>query len=228
MPPGTTKQSIAASGGRGMTIDTRATSAPAGAEQRSRRLARRRVAAVVFRSMIATTLLMVGYYALPLDRPATTGTVVVLVIGLLGVAALLGFQLMQVVRSDYPRLRAVGVLGTTIPLFLLLFSASYYLIGQANADAFSEALTRTDALYFTVTVFSTVGFGDIAPKTEIARIVAMMQMIGDLVLIGIIGRLLLNAVSAGVRRKATDPPSSTATPARPAAEAEASVSVIEI
>jgi hypothetical protein len=32
---------------------------------------------------------------------------------------------------------------------------------RASAASFTEPLTRTDALYFSVTVFSTVGFGDI-------------------------------------------------------------------
>ena len=44
-----------------------------------------------------------------------------------------------------------------------------------SAGNFSEPLTRTDALYFTVTVFSTVGFGDITAKTEAARLVVTGQ-----------------------------------------------------
>jgi hypothetical protein len=40
-------------------------------------------------------------------------------------------------------------------------------------------LTRTDALYFTVTVFSTVGFGDITAKTETARLVVTGQSCPD-------------------------------------------------
>jgi len=38
--------------------------------------------------------------------------------------------------------------------------------------------------YFTVTVFSTVGFGDITAKTEAARLVVTGQMIVDLVASG--------------------------------------------
>ena len=53
---------------------------------------------------------------------------------------------------------------------------------RASAASFTEPLTRTDALYFTVTVFSTVGFGDIAAKSEAARIVLIVQMPADLAL----------------------------------------------
>ena len=42
---------------------------------------------------------------------------------------------------------------------------------RACAANFTHPLTRTDTLYFAVTFFSTVGFGDIAAKSEAARVV---------------------------------------------------------
>jgi len=66
-------------------------------------------------------------------------------------------------------------LATTAPLFLLLFATSYFLMTQADADSFSaHPLTRTDTLYFTVTVFATVGFGDISPASQAARLLVML------------------------------------------------------
>jgi voltage-gated potassium channel len=55
-------------------------------------------------------------------------------------------------------------------------------------------------LYFTVTVFSTVGFGDITPKTDMARIVAMVQMLADLAVIAVVVRMILGAATRGVAR----------------------------
>ena len=46
-----------------------------------------------------------------------------------------------------------------------------------SAGNFSQPLNHTDALYFTVTVFATVGFGDITATTEAARLVVTGQMI---------------------------------------------------
>ena len=49
------------------------------------------------------------------------------------------------------------------------------------------------ALYFTVTVFSTVGFGDITPATDPARVAVMAQMLCDLIFIAVVVRLILEA-----------------------------------
>ncbi|WP_236077868.1 potassium channel family protein [Rhodococcus sp. P1Y] len=56
-------------------------------------------------------------------------------------------------------------------------------------------------LYFTLTVFSTVGFGDITASTDFARAVVSIQMIGNLVIIALGGRLLLAAVRRGQARR---------------------------
>ena len=68
----------------------------------------------------------------------------------------------------------------------------------SNPAAFGVILNRTGALYFTVTVFSTVGFGDITPKTDPARIVAMVQMLSDLAVLAVVVRLILGAATRGM------------------------------
>jgi Ion channel len=71
-----------------------------------------------------------------------------------------------------------------IPLYLLLFASTYFLMERASAANFTQSLTRTDALYFSVTVFTTVGFGDIAARSETARVLLIIQMLADLALLG--------------------------------------------
>ena len=65
-------------------------------------------------------------------------------------------------------------------------------------SSFSEPLNHTGGLYLTITVFSTVGFGDITPETDLARVVVSVQMLLDLVVIGAVVRLLLNAAKTGM------------------------------
>jgi hypothetical protein len=59
--------------------------------------------------------------------------------------------------------RAIEALASAIPLFLVLFAAAYVMLADAQPQAFSEPLSRTDALYFTITVFSTVASATSSP-----------------------------------------------------------------
>jgi voltage-gated potassium channel len=56
-------------------------------------------------------------------------------------------------------------------------------------------------MYFTVTVFTTAGFGDSTAKTETARLVVTGQMIADLLVLGLGIRIILGAVSRGQQRR---------------------------
>jgi hypothetical protein len=74
-------------------------------------------------------------------------------------------------------------------------------MSAAQPAAFTEPMSRTDALYFTVTVFATVGFGDISAVSTAARIVVTLQMIADLLLLGLVLRAVLDAVRRGRGRQ---------------------------
>ena len=85
-----------------------------------------------------------------------------------------------------------------MPVFILLFAATYFMMEQANADNFNvDSLTRTDSLYFTVTVFATVGFGDITVTSRAARVVVIAQMILDLLVLGLVVKVFVGAVEIG-------------------------------
>ena len=155
----------------------------------------------VLRGLLVATALVVLYYVLPLDRPLDAGTALRLLLGLLVFAGVTVWQIRRIVGSRYPALRAAEALGVIVPLYLLLFASTYFLMERASAASFTEPLTRTDALYFSVTVFSTVGFGDIAAKSETARVVLIVQMLGDLVILGAGARVLLGAVRRGQQRR---------------------------
>ena len=147
---------------------------------------------------------MTIYYLLPFDRTSTGAGAAILVIGLVLLIGLVAFQTRSIVRSRFPALRAVEALATSVPLFLLLFAGSYVLLSTLSASSFGQRLTHTDALYFTVTVFSTVGFGDITAKTEAARLVVTAQMIADLLIIGLGIRVILGAVTRSRQQQPAD------------------------
>ena len=153
----------------------------------------------------ATTAALVAiYYLLPLDHTSTWIAATTLVIGLVAFIALVIFQVRSIIRSRFPGLRAVEALATSLPLFLLLFSATYLVMAAVSASNFGQKLTHTDALYFTVTVFTTVGFGDITAKSEGARLLVTAQMMADLVVLGIGAKIILGAVTRGRQRQPTN------------------------
>ena len=162
---------------------------------------RRRVALALLRAALTATVLVVLYYSVPVTGAMDASAVALLLGGLLVFAVVITWQIRAIVESSYPGLRAVEALASAIPLFLLLFALVYFKMADLQAQAFSEPLNRTDSLYFTITVFSTVGFGDITPLTQPARIVTMVQMLGDLVVVGLVLQVMLGAVKAGRRRR---------------------------
>jgi hypothetical protein len=158
----------------------------------------------------STVALVALYYLLPLDRTSIGVAIAMLAVGLLGLVVLVAFQVRAIIRATYPALRAVGALATSIPLFLLLFAGTYFVMGGISEGNFNQPLTRTDALYFTVTVFATVGFGDIVATTQGARVVVMGQMVAGIVIIGLGARIIVDAVKRGQQRQPV--PQSDASP----------------
>ena len=161
----------------------------------------RKIVRAVLRAAGSTAALVVVYYLLPLNRSSAGFAVTVLVIGLVALVGLITFQVRSILASPFPGMRAVEALATSLPLFLLLFASTYLVTATEAAGSFSQPLTHTDALYFTVTVFATVGFGDITAKTEAARLVVTGQMILDLIIIGIGARIILGAVQQSRHRR---------------------------
>jgi len=159
----------------------------------------------LLRSLATTVVLVALYYVLPLDHVASVP--VTLTVALVILAAFAVGQLRLVSRATYPTLRAIEALATTIPLFLLLFASAYVVLAGANPDNFStHSLSRTNALYFTVTVFSTVGFGDITAASESARLVVTAQMLLDLLALGLVVRAFVSAVQLAKQAAPGTPP----------------------
>jgi voltage-gated potassium channel len=157
------------------------------------------------RAFLTAAVLVALYYLLPFDDSGSDASVIVkLALGGLLFIGLMLWQLRAIAQSKNPGLRALEGLFLAVPLFLLLFAAAYYLMSRGNASDFTAPLSRTDALYFTVTIFSTVGFGDISAQAESARLVVTAQMFLDLVILGLGVRIILSAVERGRERLTTD------------------------
>ncbi|WP_329582149.1 potassium channel family protein [Kitasatospora sp. NBC_01250] len=127
-------------------------------------------------------LLLVVFFTIPLgsfgpEHPALSWTVLALLLTALAGLLLREIQLLMVgSRRGRP--------GLGIPLLslvaLLVFAAAYLSLARDPGE-FKGLSTRIDALYFTVVTMSTVGYGDIAPLGQSARVVVMLQILYTLV-----------------------------------------------
>lgn len=116
-----------------------------------------------------------------------------------------GIQVPVIVKAKYPVLRALESLAALLPAYLLIFARIYLSTSLSNASAFNEPLTAASALYFTVSVFASVGFGDIVANADSMRLLVTLQMLLNLVVFGVVIRVLASAARRGVARRADQP-----------------------
>lgn len=149
---------------------------------------------------VAIVALAATAYGLSPGELVASGDVAVRVaVSLLLLAAAIVLAVRSIWRSEYPVLRAVETLTAIVTVVVVTFASTYVLMSGSNAGAFSEPLDHTGALYFALTTSTTVGFGDISPANNTARIVVMIQMVTNVIVIGVVARLLLGTARRRVR-----------------------------
>ena len=151
---------------------------------------RRRVLGTTMARLIVTTALFVLIYALlPVEGITTPETVARLILALIGFPLILAWQIRTIKAARYPDLRATEAVIGAVTIFILLFAWLYLGMGVSDPTNFSQPLDRVSAAYFTVTVLSTVGFGDITAQSDASRLLVTIQMLLDLALIAIVVRV---------------------------------------
>jgi voltage-gated potassium channel len=156
------------------------------------------------RAIATASVLLALYFTLPTIHRAHEPILLRLTVALAFFVAVLLFEIRQITLHNEPMLRATVAMATIIPLFIVLFSWIYLTMSRSDPGSFGGMMSRVKALYFTVTIFSTVGFGDITPKTDPARLVTTVQMMADLVVLALVVRLILAAASRGAARLQKD------------------------
>ena len=172
---------------------------------------RRELLSTGLRAALSAGVLLAAYFLIPVGGHHAVHSLIrnVAVMARLGVAAavflaVLLFEIRGITKARHPMLQAGVAMAVVIPLFLIFFAWIYLNLSNSNARNFAGVLTHVSALYFTVTVFSTVGFGDITPHTDLARLMVTIQMVADLAVIAIVVRVIFGVASRSVdERKAT-------------------------
>ena len=159
---------------------------------------RTEMAQAALRVLVPWIVIFGAYFVNPIGLRSGAWAFTRLGVDVAVVAAVVAWQIRRIEAADLPELKAVEALGVVLALFLCAFSGLYLGLSNSLPRDFSEPLDHIRALYFTITVFSTVGFGDIVPRTDTARLIVSAQMLLDLALIGAVVRLLFNAARSRV------------------------------
>jgi hypothetical protein len=128
-----------------------------------------------------------------------------IVAGIIGIGVYIWFfrrQVRGVYKARYPTLRAIESLILVAAMFLAIFSMVYTTISVNDPSAFTEPLDSFSSYYFSLTVLATVGFGDIAPNTVMARSFAMVQMALDIAFIAVIIKVMSGAARKAIQQRA--------------------------
>jgi voltage-gated potassium channel len=162
---------------------------------------------LLLRVTLSVSVLCGFYFLLPTKSQGEGSDLPWLLLELAVFMLVVGVQVPAIVRSKHPIIRAVEAMALLLPLYLLIFARLYLSNSLGDPDAFTQPLDHTTALYFTVTVFATVGFGDIVAATNNMRLLVTLQMLLNLVVIGVVIRLLTSAARRGVaqRQDGSDP-----------------------
>jgi hypothetical protein len=156
---------------------------------------------VAIRTTLTVAVLITAYALVP-PRDLVDGNLGLrLVAGLVLFFAVLVLQFFAIMRDPTPELRAGSAMIVAVTLLVLLFAMTYATMAVSHPEWFSQPLDKQSAVYFTVTILATVGFGDITAIDHTARWVVTAQMIIDLTLVVALGRVLVTAARAGRQRQ---------------------------
>lgn len=140
-------------------------------------------------AVVATVVLVLLLYVVPIsaDRTAPYRAVG----ALLGLAGLSFLTVRQLRRRDDP----VGRLVTFLAIVIATFAGAFYGLSLSPGQ-FEGIVSRTDALYFTIVTMATIGYGDIHPVGQAARVV-MVSIAFNAVFVAAIASALVSVLRSG-------------------------------
>ena len=104
---------------------------------------------------------------------------------------------------------------------VVAFSLGFYLMALQRPGEIAGLHTRVDALYFTMSTLTTVGFGDVHATGQTARVLVLVQMVFNIVFVTTAAALLSSRIRsvaaerAAAHREAGGATSTPRAPRRP-------------
>ena len=144
--------------------------------------------------MVHVTGLVVVFLVVPVNKERWWLGIVIGLLIIVGSVPLTVKRINRVGTSHEPYLEAGLAVVMMIALIVIGF-ASIYSAMSRHGEEFTDIHTKLDAVYFTITTLATVGYGDIAPTGQVARAVAIIQMVVDILVIGVAARLAMRVAA---------------------------------
>jgi hypothetical protein len=137
-------------------------------------------------------VLVVAYFIIPLEGSVAFR----LLFYALGLAVVVVIVMRQMRRHLASRDKDVRIdsLALAIVLSVLLFALAYYAVSVDESGEFSGLSTRVDALYYSLTVATTTGFGDISAQSQLARAMVSAQLVFNMLIVATAVPLLTRTV----------------------------------
>lgn len=104
-------------------------------------------------------------------------------------------------RSRHPLVTGMAFVIAMATILVLSYSWLYLSMSTVNAESFTESLTKSSAVYFTMTILSTVGFGDITPVGDMPRLVVTSQMVVGFSVLTVAIKTITTTTSTAIKRK---------------------------
>ena len=162
---------------------------------------RRAIVGTTVRTLLAVAIMIVAFVVIPPGAVVRGDDALRVTIGVLMILAVIVWQVRAIYNDPVPEFRAGASLVLLSVLLVLVFAMTYCAIYVADPTSFSEPMTNSTSIYFTVTTLATVGYGDVHAVTQGARWVVTVQMIVNLTLVVALGRVLLAAARVGRSRQ---------------------------
>lgn len=134
-------------------------------------------------------LLDLAIVALPLLRPLRLLRLVVLVAALQ--------------KAIGGAIRGRVIIYTACSVVLLVYVASLAILETERYEPGSKITTFGDAVWWSITTITTVGYGDLSPVTGTGRVIAVTLMIGGISLVGVVTATLASWIVQRVAEEDT-------------------------
>lgn len=145
--------------------------------------------------MLSVIGMLAFYYGVPVSTEASTERIVFsLLLSLIGIAALAWAIVAQLRRQLLSRSEDIHTLVMLLPLVAVVFALAFFVVEKHSPGQVSGLSTRTDALYFTLSTLTTVGYGDVHAVGQMARGLVTLQLVFNAVFVGALASTVVGII----------------------------------